>query len=195
MTLDSLKVAVKIPDDKTMTQKECFQIAKLALFNVKLLNELENIGHEDLKNLIKEVHEKLSLEEKPALINQSTYLQFAYVTLVWLWESINIKDKDDFFIKLKARATKRELALPDASQISGERVISDWKMLVSLIRNALSQGSIEITEDAFIFSDQKKFGKRKEIVPTTLTMSAIQLAAISETVFWTLNEIIAPSSK
>ena len=122
-------------------------------------------------------------------------MQFSYVTLVWLWESINIKDKDDFFIKLKARATKRELALPDASQISGERVISDWKMLVSLIRNALSQGSIEITEDAFIFSDQKKFGKRKEIVPTTLTMSAIQLAAVSETVFWTLNEIIAPTSK
>jgi len=178
-----------------MTQKECFQIAKLALFNVKLLNELENIGHEDLKNLIKEVHEKLSLEEKPALINQSTYLQFAYVTLVWLWESINIKDKDDFFIKLKARANKRELAFPDASQISGERVILDWKMLVSLLRNALSQGSVEITDDAFIFLDQKKFGKRKEIVPTTVTISAAELANISETVFWTINEIIAPTSK
>ena len=108
-----------------MTQNECFQIAKLALFNVKLLTELENIGHEELKNLIKDVHEKLSIEEKPALINQCTYLQFAYVTLVWLWESINIKDKDDFFIKLKARANKRELAFPDASQISGERALSD----------------------------------------------------------------------
>jgi hypothetical protein len=178
-----------------MTQKECFQIAKLALFNVKLLNELENIGHDDLKNLIKDVHERLSIEEEPTLINQSTYLQFSYVTLVWLWESINIKDKDDFFIKLKARATKRELAFPDASQISGERVISDWKMLVSLIRNALSQGSVEITADAFIFLDQKKFGKRKEIVPTTLTISAIELANITETVFWTLNEIIALTSK
>ena len=178
-----------------MTQKECFQIAKLALFNVKLLNELENIGHDDLKNLIKDVHERLSIEEEPTLINQSTYLQFSYVTLVWLWESINIKDKDDFFIKLKARATKRELAFPDASQISGERVISDWKMLVSLIRNALSQGSVEITADAFIFLDQKKFGKRKEIVPTTLTLSATELANITETVFWTLNEIIAPTSK
>jgi len=178
-----------------MTQKECFQIAKLALFNVKLLNELENIGHDDLKNLIKDVHERLSIEEEPTLINQSTYLQFAYVTLVWLWESINLKDKDDFFIKLKARATKRELAFPDASQISGERVISDWKMLVSLIRNALSQGSVEITADAFIFSDQKKFGKRKEIVPTTITMSAAELTNISETVFWTINEIIVPTSK
>ncbi len=178
-----------------MTQNECFQIAKLALFNVKLLNELENIGHEELKNLIKDVHEKLSIEEKPALINQSTYLQFAYVTLVWLWESINIKDKDDFFIKLKARANKRELAFPDASQINGERVISDWKMLVSLIRNALSQGSVEITDDAFIFSDQKKFGKRKEIVPTTITMSAAELTNISETLFWTINEIIVPTSK
>jgi len=178
-----------------MTQNECFQIAKLALFNVKLLNELENKGHEELKNLIKDVYEKLSIEEKPALINQSTYLQFAYVTLVWLWESINIKDKDDFFIKLKARANKRELAFPDASQISGERVILDWKMLVSLLRNALSQGSVEITDDAFIFLDQKKFGKRKEIVPTTITMSAAELANISETVFWTINEIIAPTSK
>lgn len=178
-----------------MTQNECFQIAKLALFNVKLLNELENIGHEELKNLIKDVHEKLSIEEKPALINQSTYLQFAYVTLVWLWESINIKDKDDFFIKLKARANKRELVFPGASQISGERVILDWKMLVSLLRNALSQGSVEITDDAFIFLDQKKFGKRKEIVPTTITMSAAELANISETVFWTINEIIAPTSK
>ena len=62
-----------------MTQNECFQIAKLALFNVKLLNELENIGHEELKNLIKDVHEKLSIEEKPALINQSTYLQFGNI--------------------------------------------------------------------------------------------------------------------
>jgi hypothetical protein len=190
------KVSSKIlKDDKPMTQNECFQIAKLALFNVKLLNELENIGHEELKNLIKDVHEKLSIEEKPALINQSTYLQFAYVTLVWLWESINIKDKDDFFIKLKARANKRELAFLDASQISGERVMSDWKMLVSLIRNALSQGSVEITDDAFIFSDQKKFGKRKEIVPTTITMSAAELTNISETVFWTINEIIVPTSK
>ena len=122
-------------------------------------------------------------------------MQFAYVTLVWLWESINIKDKDDFFIKLKARANKRELAFPDASQINGERVISDWKMLVSLIRNALSQGSVEITDDAFIFSDQKKFGKRKEIVPTTITMSAAELTNISETLFWTINEIIVPTSK
>jgi hypothetical protein len=176
-----------------MNQKECFQIAKLALFNVKLLNELEKIEHEELKSLIKDVYEKLSIDEKPALINQSTYLQFAYVTLVWLWESINIKDKDDFFIKLKARANKRELAFPDASQISGERSISDWKMLVSLLRNALSQGSVEIKEDAFIFSDQKKFGKRKEIVPTTVNISAVELANISETVFWTLNEIIVIS--
>ena len=178
-----------------MTQKECFQIAKLALFNLKLLNELENLEHQELKSLIKDIYEKLSIIEKPTLINQSTYLQFAYVTLVWLWESINIKDKDDFFIKLKARANKRELAFPDASQINGERVISDWKMLVSLIRNALSQGSVEITDDAFIFSDQKKFGKRKEIVPTTITMSAAELTNISETLFWTINEIIVPTSK
>ena len=87
------------------------------------------------------------------------------------------------------------MAFPDASQINGERVISDWKMLVSLIRNALSQGSVEITDDAFIFSDQKKFGKRKEIVPTTITMSAAELTNISETLFWTINEIIVPTSK
>jgi len=180
---------------KTMTQKECFQIAKLALFNVKLLSELENIKHEDLQKIIKDVHEKLNIEEKPDLINQSTYLQFAYVTLVWLWESMDIKDKDDFFIKLKARANKKELVIPDTSKISGERDISDWKMLVSLIRNALSQGSIEIKDDAFIFSDQKKFGKRKEIVPTTLNISTTELLNISETVFWTLNEIISATSK
>ena len=66
-----------------MTQNECFQIAKLALFNVKLLNELENIGHEELKNLIKDVHEKLSIEEKPALINQSTY----HYIFTWMWHN------------------------------------------------------------------------------------------------------------
>ncbi len=67
--------------------RDRYHFAKLALFNVRLLGRLQDENSSFVRSIIKEIAERNGMIETPSLLNQTTFLQFSYICLVWLWES------------------------------------------------------------------------------------------------------------
>lgn len=172
--------------------KERYHYAKLALFNVRLLNSLQNSG-QPVADIISKVAEENGMNETPNLLHQGTFLQFAYTCLVWLWESSKIeKFEEKLLNELPDVADRFGLQLPCETKISGERRIKDWKAVLRLVRNALGHGRVETTESSFLFSDQNTYGNNPERAPTVLTLSWEEVGKLSEVVIHSISPILWP---
>lgn len=170
-----------------------YHVAKLALFNVRFIHRLQN--DPNTQSIIEDEAKKNGMENPPSLLNQSTFLQFSYICLVWLWEAAkNAKLGDDLLKEFSKSANLRSLTLPDKAQIKGEREIKTWKDVIRLLRNALAHGNIKTYEDSFRFSDINRHNNAEKDF-TTLTLSWKDLAIISETVIHCLTPLIYPSSQ
>ena len=172
--------------------KERYHIAKLALFNVRLMDALQKSGVE-VQKLIDIQAKQNGMQETPNLLHQGTFLQFGYTCLVWLWESAKVEKIEDLLLKRVPEVAKRlELEFPCESKIHGERNIEDWKAVIRLMRNALGHGRVEVTEESFVFSDQNKHGNNAEKAPTKLTLSWEDVGKLSEVVIHSMSPILWP---
>ena len=172
------------------TAKERYHFAKLALFNVRLMNSLQKSGGAVSKIIAKE-SQKNGMTEVPNLLHQGTFLQFSYTCLVWLWESAKIEGIEGELLKQLPVVTKN-LNLQFPVKIDGEREVKDWKSIIRLVRNALGHGRVETTETHFIFTDQNTYGKNKEQNPTKLTLTWEDTAKLSEAIIHSLSPILWP---
>ncbi len=180
--------------DTLKKAKERYHFAKLALFNIRLLNRFQQAKDDDpAKQVIVNEARANGMTELPSLLNQGTFLQFSYICLVWLWETAKNEGIEDKVIDNFEKISKEyNIIFPDASQIRGERKIEDWKSVIGLLRNAIGHGRVEVTDSSFTFSDQNRHSKPPEAHPTDLTLSWEQLAVISETVIHSLTPILWP---
>jgi hypothetical protein len=168
---------------------ERYHHAKLALFNIRLLNRLQNSG-QPVAAIICDEAKKNGMNETPNLLHQATYLQFAYTCLVWLWESAKKENlEQDLLNNITAVAARYELQLPCENKIKGERKIKNWKAVIRLVRNALGHGSVETKESNFLFSDINNY-KNSENASTVLTLSWGEVYLLSEVVIHSMTGVL-----
>jgi len=178
---------------KSNSAKNRYHFAKLSLFNIRLMSELQNCGS-PISNVIDRVAKQNGMNETPSLLHQGAFLQFAYTCLIWLWESAKREKFDEELMKIFPEvATRLKLNLSCKDKIQGERPVNDWKAVVRLVRNALGHGRVEVTETEFIFSDKNTFNN-KEQAPTTLKLSWEEVGKLSETVIHSVSPILWPDT-
>jgi len=182
------------PNQDSLNARQRYHIAKLALFNIRLLERFQEEGSDVVRDIILEVAKKNEMKETPSLLHQATFLQFSYICLVWLWESAkSAKLETALLDEFPKVAERNALKLPNRCQISGERKIEDWLDVIRLLRNALGHGRVKATDTTFEFSDQNIHGRCPEKEATTLTVSWEQLVQISEAVIHSLTPVLWPN--
>lgn len=145
--------------------KDSFHIAKLSLFNMRLLSEVEDASHwhKDIGNLKSEICRRNNISEPVCLLHQSSFLGHAYVCLVWLRECIkrNKQDEEDYLKRLS------EFDYSPFEKVSGPRDVSDPIQILRLIRNAISHSRVTFSEDHFVFSDKSREEESETVVRGT----------------------------
>jgi len=177
--------------DEIADAKERYHFAKLALFNVRFLDVLER-QNSMIPPFIASEAKKNGFSDSPSLMNQVTFLQFAYVCIVWLWESAERTNyKEKLIERFPGTTSKDKPNLPTKDQIKGKRALNDWESVLRFLRNALSHGRVKVTDDFFfIFSEQG----RNESVGTELKLSGEQLGRISEAVIHSFTLLLWPTN-
>lgn len=161
--------------------RECYHVARLALFNTRLLNSLEGSPDAEVRQLIDSEIESNGLRPPVSLLHQATFLSMAYICLVWLTEAMRKHlGQDNFDCDLEGAFRRRGVELPSRDRIEGPRELRDWPAVLRLVRNALSHGNVEIADGYFEFTDQNKRRKRDEPVPTKLCLTWEELGKLSE---------------
>jgi len=170
--------------------KNRYHFAKLCLFNIRLLCRVQNSTSNEVKALVRVQSEFDGFKEgPPQLLHQGAFLQFAYICMVWLWESAKTEKLDQRLLDCFVREKHPKLELPNESRVSGERNLQDWKAVIRLLRNAISHGRVVATDDEFVFHDQDK---RREKGPTELRLSWEEVALISESMIHSLTPVLWP---
>jgi len=174
--------------------RDRYHFAKLALFNARILGRFQEEDGGVVRSIIEEEARRNGMIETPSLLHQATFLQFSYLCLVWLWESAKSAQLENALLDEFSKVAERQnMQLPDSSQIVGERELKTWLAVIRLLRNALGHGRVKTTDASFEFSDQNTYGKNPEKAATTLTVSWMQLAQISEAVIHSLTPVLWPN--
>ncbi len=173
--------------------QEHYHFAKLALFQFRVLARLQAaIGsNEALDNLIECEAHRNNMSERPSLINQSSFLQFAYITLVWLWEAAGTEGQDGLLEEFERIAIRKNLKLPGRGQVHGDRQVGNWRAIIRLLRNAISHGKVVVSASLFRFED---INPGSEKSPTSLELSWADLAQISETMLFAMTPVVYPQT-
>ena len=152
--------------------RERYHVAKLALFNTRLLSTIQGSQSEEICNLVASEAKQNGFSSTPPLLHQGTFMSMAYICLVWVWESAKQAGLEkDFVKKFKETAERFEFKLPDSKKISGPRQLKNWDDVLKLARNGLSHGRVEINDHFFVLSDQNKRGKNRETSPTSIKLT------------------------
>jgi hypothetical protein len=167
---------------------EAHHVVKLALMTVRLLDDIEQIrgtGHAIEEIIAARVRDD-AVREPVSLLHQATFLQFGYVSLVWLRESVRAhlpreaqEAAEDSF--------KRRLSSVPIPKGNGPRTIDSWSAVVRLVRNAISHARVETDEQHFTFTDHDK---RNEHGPTSITMTWGLLGQMSEAYLWAVQDVL-----
>jgi hypothetical protein len=168
-------------------EKDAFHIAKLALLNVRLLADLEAATKTSASaaSLVEARLRRDAIASPVSLLHQATFLQFAYVCLVWLWERAKTSGNESAVIQKAAT----RFAFDDLyGRVTGSRPIRTPTAVLRLVRNAISHGRVQCHDDRFVFADQ---GARESGV-TELSLTWSQLGELSEAILFSMNEIVYP---
>jgi len=168
-----------------MNAKEAFHFSKLALFQVRLLNDLEHMrgNNKALQKAIERCAEGNNLTLPVPLFNQSTFLSFAYIALVWLREHAARMEDQDFADRVAERYQFDDL------EAVGERDVQTPEQYLRLVRNAISHGRVDVDDNHFILSD---INPRRENAPTSVKLTWEQLGKLSEAALFATNDFIYP---
>lgn len=169
-------------------KKDYFHFAKLALFNVHLLNDIEQARGTKLfvAALVSQRCNQDAIIEPVSLMHQATFLQFAYISLVWLWEKAkkgNNKGRQKIMEYLSQRFDFKKVA----ETKKGPRNLDEPKEVVRLIRNAISHGHVVVDKN-FIFRDKSS----KESDFTSISLAWRELGQLSEHMIFAWNKVLYP---
>jgi hypothetical protein len=170
--------------------RDRYHFAKLCLFNIRLLNKVQNSSSDEVQALVRDQARFDRFESgPPPLLHQGTFLQFAYICMVWLWESAKREGLEEELLESFVREKPPELELPTESRVSGERKVRDWKAVIRMLRNAISHGRVVATDGEFVFKDQDRW-KEKDVTELRLTWA--EVALISESMIHSLTPVLWP---
>lgn len=172
-----------------MDKKQKFHVVQLALFNANVLSEMQKAADRDENSEISKILNKCAkltvagIPPMPSTVNQSIYFGMAYMTLVWLRESLNNYEVES------ALSSKHMDGIWDNIKIEGERDVSKNYQKLRLIRNALSHGNVEI-DDNFIFKFSDIDNYKKEIDYTHIYMSNINLGELTLYFYYAVSDVL-----
>jgi hypothetical protein len=168
--------------------REAFHVAKLALTNVRLLSDVEQARETstDIAELVEARIRADELNSPVPLLHQASFLQFAYICLVWLWERA-LADGERAYVA--EGVCRRFDVAPLLEKKTGPRGVTSAADVLRLVRNAISHARVKADDNAFDFTDQSP----KEEGPTCLTLTWQELGALSEAVLFTMNELLWPA--
>ena len=168
--------------------KERFDYAKLALFQVRLLSELQETTDSSVSEVVSRVWLANNLPGKPNLINQNAFFGMGYICLVWLWESARSANRDSEIVHL----VSERWDIPEGILIGGtrENVKTDHKVLLRALRNAISHGRVFCHDDYFVFKDQNQHSKEED--SCEIKLSFAELGQLCECVIRGFNTLLYP---
>ena len=171
-------------------KRQRFHIVKLAMFNAEVLASVQQEAETNASGVCRKIIEHSATSNvhaassAPNTINQSLFFGMAYLSLVWLWESLSEDERN------KAIKSDRMNGVWDGVEARGPRNVElPWQKL-RLIRNALSHGNVSI-DDNFIFSfwDQNSRDKN-ETAATFLMMSSEHLGGLVNSFYYACSDVI-----
>jgi hypothetical protein len=170
---------------ETTMNKDAFHIAKLSLFNMRLLRDIETAStwHSDIGALKSRRCRLDSVSEPVSLFHQSAYLGHAYVCLVWLRETVK-KDTAAEAQYIETLPKRFDFSLVE--KVSGPRDISAPKEKLRLIRNAISHARVTFDDDKFLFSDEAP----NENTETVASLSWSGVGMLADASLFTVNDLI-----
>ena len=163
---------------------EAFHFAKLSLFNVRLLSDIEHASknHSEIARVIETRAERDSISLPVPLLHQAMFLQFGYICLVWLWE---VSKANSGAQQIIDEVSKRFDIQGVIKSKDGEREINSTFDVVRLVRNAISHAHVVVKDEYFIFSDINKRGGEKK--PTSIRLTWCEFGELSEAILFSVN--------
>lgn len=160
--------------------RDHLHVAKLALFNVRLLSDFEHARHSstEVSRLVETRADTDRVATPVGLINQATFLGIAYTCLVWLHEHAKESGASDHATQVGRRFDFSALTP------SGPRSVEAPSDFLRLIRNAISHGKIDIEADRYVFSDKAS----NEPSPTRVSLTWPQLGQLCEAALFAMND-------
>lgn len=172
---------------RSMTLKEKFHFAKLSLFNMRLLNDIQNDEKESVKKIIEDRAKKDNIRLPINILHQTSFLSHAYTNFVWLWETIKQNNAESNI--LESLKTRFEFSSNiEIVEIGDDRVLKEPKDFIRLIRNSISHGNVEVTEDFFIFYDENPRNRKKDY--GKIKMRWYVLGKLSDDILFSVNDFI-----
>jgi hypothetical protein len=170
--------------------RAAFADTRDALFLIRLLDALERRRHDspELESLINGVERRNGFDSSVPLVNQASFLQFAYMTLVRTRAAYFEDPKAEELLELKVGGLVGQIAF------GGDRDRERTGVaVVKWMRNALAHSQVEIDDRFFIFTDTDNRSNKRTTV--TMTMSWPVLGQICEAVVSAGNALLYPESE
>ncbi|MBF0284138.1 MAG: hypothetical protein HQL51_06730 [Magnetococcales bacterium] len=175
--------------NSTPSIEDSFHIAKLMLFNVRLLNDFKHKrGNKVVNDTILARARNDNIELPIHLIHQGTFLSIS-LALVWLLEHIRRENISDRIIKrMEELKTNKETVFSEIQikKIQGERDEKSLSVVLRLIRNAVSHGKATFSDKIILFSDIDT--RKKETEETVLELSWKSVGLLIELMIAAVNE-------
>jgi hypothetical protein len=193
--------------------KEEFHIAKLSLFNTRLLHAVERARDvPPVGELVDKCSKENSVSQPANLMHQATYLAHAYVCLVWLLE---IAKKQNLSAKIYESVEARvnaKVSGPSAAsffdKISEEentygtkdpqrkRDMKTASGVLPTCRNAVAHGSVTFFVNE-VAGEEVQMVRFADVDPKTkekakITMSLFCLGTLSDAVLFSMNDLLYP---
>lgn len=169
--------------------RQRFHVVQLALFNAQVLSSVQagaDKGNNTLSELLKSnAATTIASDVLPSTINQSLFFGMAYLTFVWLKESLSQDEYEN------ALASDRMSEVWQNARIKGPRDLSNDQQKMRLVRNALSHGNVSISGDFdFEFWDQNRRGKNPERDPTFLVITSQDLGNLCQQFYFATSDAL-----
>jgi hypothetical protein len=170
--------------------RAAFADTRDALFLIRLLNALEQRRRDspELEALIGDVERRNGFCSSVPLVNQASFLQFAYMTLVRTRAAYFEDRKAEELLELKVRGLVSQVTF------GGDRDKERTGVaLVKWMRNALAHSRVEVDDRVFVFTDIDDRSKKRTTV--TMTMPWPVLGQICEAVVSAGNALLYPENE
>ncbi len=163
-----------------------YNVARLALFNARLLNAISESTDSKIKAFIVEKGQEDGWKNTPHLVNQSTFMQMSYICLVWLWESVKKEKCQDRVIEMVFN--QDGLSIPDAKRGCSNKPW-DKGVFIRRLRNALSHGNVVVDTDHYHFHDVD-YRNKNDTCDFSLTWE--ELGKLCEAVIFAVAGVLNP---
>lgn len=179
-----------------MDTKDYFHVAKLSLFNVRLLAEMEAARAEragQVSDLVERRIAEDGLRSPVSLMHQSTFLAHAYIVLVWLreyvWKGFDEVTKTRMRESLVRRYDWRGGLSERWARDPKHRDLTKPREILEVLRNAIAHARVDIDDGAWRFSNDDPKDPQSDAY---IVLTFDQLGAVCDAVFFSYNDILFP---